>query len=281
MATTQKNSGGKNAVLKPLNLVARSVRGNTSTDVATPERPVIITRRTRRQVTAARVQHELEQANKAQKRAESMAERVKRAEARAAEKRAEAERIQQEAEQREREEREAAARAEAERASIAKDSVSGSKTVPAVAMTPEIEANIGKITKDFNRFFGELEAKYGVKFTFASTDTVPGEPTLVKRGFISARLRGDLPVEKRAVQQPASDLSVHRSEARFMKFYREVGLNPSWLNKEVRVKDDPNTYIVSGLRGKAHAIVLRRKDTGDIFTVPHEDFKKLLDKSVA
>lgn len=63
---------------------------------------------------------------------------------------------------------------------------------------------------------------------------------------------------------------------RFMQFYKEAGLTPAWLNKEVKIKDDPNTYILTGLRGKAHSIVLRKKDTDEAFTMSAQDFKKSL-----
>lgn len=284
MATTHKiepkSQGGKNTVLKPLNIVARSTGGNISTGATTGEVPVLIKRRTRRQVSDAAIKKNMELAEKAQKRADAAKARADRQAALATQKMQEAEQIRLDTERREQEEREAAQRAQEERERIARDSVSapstGPTTVPAVAMTPEIDMMLRKVTKDFEKLFTDIESKYGIQFNFASTDTVSGEPTLVKRGFISVRLRGDLPVEKKSIPVAANDLSIHRSEARFMKFYREVGLNPGWLNKEVKIKDDPNTYIVSGLRGKAHSIVLRRKDNGDMFTVPHEDFKKSL-----
>jgi hypothetical protein len=260
--------------------VTRTAGGATAV-AATPEQRPLIIRRTRRQVSEAAAKKVTAQADKNQKRANSLAERAKRLQAQADEKNAEAARLLREAEERDRAEREATQREADEQERIARDSVTGSKTVPVVALTPEIDATIQKVTKDFFRFFADIEDKYGIKFHFSSTENVPGEPTLVKRGFISARLRGDLPVEKKSISVPTTDLAAQRSELRFMKFYREVGLTPQWLNKEVHIKEDPNTYIVAGLRGKAHHIVLRNKETGDTFTVPNENFKKMLDKSVA
>jgi hypothetical protein len=285
MATTHKNepkSNGKNTVLRPLNIVTRTAGGATAVS-ATPEQRPLIIRRGRRQVTEAAAKKINAQAEAAQKRANALAERAQRQATLAAEKQAEADRLVQEAADRDRTERERVQREQEERAAMQRDSVSasGSKTVPVVVMTPEIDATIKKMTKDFDRFFGEVEEKYGIKFHFSSTENVPGEPTLVKRGFISARLRGDLPVEKKSISVPTTDLAAQRSELRWMKHYRDVNLPQNWLNKEIHIKEDPNTYIIAGLRGKAHHIVLRNKESGDTFTVPNENFKKMLDKSVA
>jgi hypothetical protein len=283
MATTHKiepnSQGGKNTVLKPLNIVARSNGGNMSQGATTGEVPVLIKRRTRRQVSDAAIKKNMELAEKAQKRADAAKARAERQAALATEKVKQAEQIRLDAERREQEEREAAQRAQEDRERIARDSVSASRgttTVPAVAMTPEIGTMLKRVTREFEKLFDDLADKYGVQFQFASTDNVSGEPTLVKRGFISVRLRGDLPTEKKSIPVAANDLSVARSEARFMKFYKMIGLTPDLFNKEVRIKDDPHTYIVSGLRGKSHAVVLRRKDNGEMFTVPHGDFKKSL-----
>lgn len=269
MATTQKVNGGRNVVLKPL------------TTIGKPLTPRV--RRTSEQVTKAKVQRELDQAEKAMKRANALAASVKRAQERAAKSQEKAAQLQAEADQREREAQEAAQRAQAEQAAIQSGAkgngdvsvTKGSKTIPAVQMTPEIEKMIKNITKDFGQFFEHLEQKYGVMFDYAETDASgKAVPTLVKRGFISVRLRGNLPATKVEVEHASNtDLTRFREQARFMQFYKEVGLTQSWLNREVTIKDDPNTYIVSGLRGKAHSVVLRRKDDGQAYTMSAADLK--------
>jgi hypothetical protein len=261
MATTQQRKpttgGNKNAVvLKPLNL---NRTGG----------PRI--RRTTTQVLSAKVQAQKNLAEKAQQRADALAARQLRAQQRAQRALDEAQRIEQEAatkaqeakdrEQREREQQAAIQAGEAPRTT---------STVPVVPKTPQIERMLKDITKDFKTFYAHMREKYGVEFE--GTD-----PELVKRGYISVKMRGFLAPQIAPVEVTSSDTGVAREAVRFMQFYKTVGLTPAWLNKEVKIKDDPNTYVLTGLRGKAHAIVLRRKDDQtQAFTMPATDFKKVL-----
>jgi hypothetical protein len=283
MATTPQQNNtpattGKNTVMRPLNIVTRSVGGNTK---QAGQPAITIKKRAKRQLSQAAIAKQLAQAEQAQKRADNAARRKREAEEAERKALAAAEANRQEAERLEREAQEAELRAQREaeeQEAIRQDSVSKPSTVHAVPMTPDIEVTLKRIKRDFETFFKDIEGKYGYHFQWSNTDTVSGEPTLVKRGFVAIRIRGDVPTEKRAIATPTTDLAAQRSELRFMKFHKDLGLNPGLLNKEVRIKDDNNTYIFSGLRGKANSIVLKRKDNGDLFLVPNEDFKKILDK---
>jgi hypothetical protein len=259
MATTQSNKPRNgNAVMKPLNLGG-----------AFNSQPRH--RRTTEQVNSARVARQLELAQKAQVRADNLNARQQRATERAALATQRAAEIQAEAERKAREQKEAAAREEQERANLQADSqrTTTMKSTPVVAKTPQIDQVLRKIGKEFDTFYEHLYQQYGVQFTGT-------EPNLVKRGFVSMKLRGELEPQKRAIEPTASATGVAREAVRFMQFYKEAGLTPTWLNKEVKMKDDPNTYILTGLRGKAHSIVLRKKDTNEAFTMSAQDFKKSL-----
>jgi type II secretory pathway pseudopilin PulG len=259
MATTQSN---KNAVvLKPLN-VGRAL--------GQPRQ-----RRSSDQVQASRIARQNMLAEKANKRAAALEERQKRARERAALATQRAQEIQAEAEQKQREQQEAAAREAQERTALQTDSQrtihmsSSPKTTAVVPKTPHIEQTLKKIDKDFQKFYQHIFDTYGVQFTGTT-------PNLVKRGFVSMKLRGELEPQKRAIEPTASATGVAREAVRFMQFYKEAGLTPAWLNREVKIKDDPNTYVLTGLRGKAHSIVLRKKDTDEAFTMSAQDFKKSL-----
>lgn len=263
MATAQSNKpkNGNAVVLKPLN-IGRAL--------GQPRQ-----RRTSEQVQASRIARQKMLAEKANLRASALEERQKRARERAALATQRASQIQAEAEQRQRELHEAAAREVQERASLQADSQrtfnpsSAPKTTAVVPKTPHIEQTLKKIGKDFEKFYQHIYDTYGVQFSGTT-------PNLVKRGFVSMKLRGELEPQKRAIEPTASATGVAREAVRFMQFYKEAGLTPAWLNKEVKIKDDPNTYILTGLRGKAHSIVLRKKDTEEAFTMSAQDFKKSL-----
>lgn len=263
MATTQqdkpKNGNGKAVVtgLRPLNLNTAKTR----------------VRRTSDQVLASRIKKQTDLAEKAANRAKLLAQRQERQAERARAALEEAERIEQAAKQK-REDVERRAQEDRDRqAAIAAGETPRSSTVPVVAKTPQIEKMLTDLQGDFDHFYEYVKEKYGV--TFEGTT-----PELVKRGYISVKMRGSLTPQMNEVSAPVSDTGVAREAVRFMQFYKEVGLTPAWLNKEVRLKDDEHTYILSGLRGKAHAIVLRRKDTQQAFTMSSEDFKKALQEEV-
>lgn len=254
MATTLRTN--RNAVvLKPLNLgkVGPRVRRSTS------------------QVLAAKVAAQTNLAAKAQQRADALATRQLRAQQRAQRALDEAQRIEQEAQERAQEEAARKTREATERAAIqAGEAPRTTSTVPVVAKTPQIEKMLKDINKDFKTFYAHMLEKYGIEFEAT-------EPELVKRGYISLKMRGHLKPTIAPVEVTSSDTGVAREAVRFMQFYKTVGLTPAWLNKEVRIKDDPNTYVLTGLRGKAHAVVLRRKDDqNQAFTMAAADFKKVL-----
>lgn len=271
MATTQQpekptNGNGKAVVvgLRPLNL-------NTA-------KPRV--RRTSDQVVASRILKQTNLAEKAANRAKLLAQRQARAAERAQAALEEATRLEEAAKQKQLEAEQRAAQQVAERESISRGEMprKASSTVNVIEKTPDIEAKIENIEKDFTKFFGYLRDTYDVEFSFGSD----GTPELVKRGYISIKARGYLaPMKKDVTAVASSDTGVAREAVRFMQFYKEVGLTPAWLNKEVQLRDDDATYTVSGLRGKAHAIVLRRKDTGQAFTMTATDFKKSLREEYA
>jgi hypothetical protein len=260
MATTQKSTpksnGGSNAVvLKPLNLgKAVGLRA----------------RRTPQQVLQSRIQKQEQLAEKAKVRAELLAQRQLRAQQRAEAATQRAKDVQAEADRKAAEAREREANEAAQRAAIqAGEAPRQASTVPVIEKTPQIERMLKDLSKDFAKFYQHCQDTYGIEFE--GTD-----PELVKRGYISIKMRGYLKPQKKPVETTASDTGVAREAVRFMQFYKQVGLTPAWLNREVKIKDDPHTYVLTGLRGKAHSIVLRRKDTNDAFAVSATDFKKML-----
>lgn len=262
MATTQQDkpkNGGKNAVvLKPLNLNTLKPR----------------VRRTSTQVLASRVQKQLNLAEKAQQRADNLAARQQRALERAQEAQQAAQAAQDEAERKQREAQERDAAQAAERAGIqaGERSRSGSTTVPVIEKTPQIDKMLKELTKDFRKFFDHVQEKHGVTIDFFG-----GEPELVKRGYISMKMRGEMSPQTKVIAEPApSDTGVAREAVRFMLNCKQIGLTAAWLNKEVKLKGDDHTYRLTGLRGKANSIVLRRVDNGMGFTMNAADFKKAL-----
>jgi hypothetical protein len=264
MATTQqvKPNGGKNAVLKPLNIGPKAG---------------FRTRRSSDQVLQAKITRQQALADKAQKRAKTLAATMQRAQERAAAAAKKAQEIAEEAARKEREEQERQAAEAAQQAAIANGQpvqaeAPRTTTVMAVERTPEVEKLLKNVAKDFDKFFKHLYDTYAVRVEAEG-------PELVKRGYISLKLRGYMQPQRRPVETAASqsETGVAREAVRFMQHYKTVGLTPAWLNKEVRVKDDPHTYLVTGLRGKAHHVVLRRKDDpAQAFTIPSADFKKVL-----
>jgi hypothetical protein len=254
MATTQKSNGGSNAVLKPLNLgKAVGLRA----------------RRTPQQVLQSRIKKQQDLAEKAKTRAELLGQRQLRAQQRAEAAAQRAKDVQAEAERKAAEARERAEAEAAEQAAIKAGETPRASTVPVIEKTPQIERMLKDLAKDFTKFYQHCQEAYGIQFEGT-------EPELVKRGYISIKMRGYMAPQKKPVETTASETGVAREAVRFMQFYKQVGLTPAWLNREVKIKDDPHTYVLTGLRGKAHAIVLRRKDTNDAFAVNATDFKKML-----
>jgi hypothetical protein len=264
MATTQQtkpNFGGQNAVvLKPLNL--GTVGG-------------LRTRRTSEQVLQAKIKRQQDLAEKAQKRAQLFQQRQERAAQRAAKAEEKAREIAEAAVRKQQEEADQRAAEEAQRAAIQSGAdvhaaESKPSTIMVVEKTPEVEKTLKDITRDFDRFYKHIFDTYGVQFE----GTVP---ELVKRGYISVKMRGYLQPQRKPVEPTSTDTGIAREAVRFMQFYKTVGLTPAWLNKEVRIKDDSNIYVLTGLRGKAHSVVLRRKDDpAQAFTIAAADFKKVL-----
>jgi hypothetical protein len=146
---------------------------------------------------------------------------------------------------------------------------------PAAAQASQYTADVSeaalikKLSHDFKQFANYVRDAYGVRFTYEG-------PNLVKRGFISVKMKGELAPRRQTIEKTTSPTSVAREAVRFIQFHKEVGLTPDYLNREVRLKDDPATYMVTGLRGKAHAIVLRKVGTEEAFTMSPNDFKLAL-----
>lgn len=271
MASTQKNGNGNDKkqpnnhnILRPLNIGPHGAHRQP--------------RRSSEEARQSRIDKEKKQAEKALKRANKLAElqavalkraeeAKKRAESIAAEeerKRKEAEeKAKAEAEQRQKLEADSKRRSEA----TSEESTSGDETP--VKVDAEMQQTLTNIGKEFQKFFSYIQQAYGITFSGP-------EPALVKRGFISVKMRGDLPATKNKIEVSDNPMGAGREAARFMAFYKQVGLDPSWLNKEFNIKDDPNKYMLTGLRGKAHSVVLRKVGTNEAFTMSPDNFKKII-----
>jgi hypothetical protein len=261
-----KNLGG----LKPLNTGRSNVGGKR-------------VRRSSEQATAAKIQRELELARKAKVRMENLAKRQQIAADRAAKAEHRAIEIREQADQKERARQVVAVNVAAEQERIEADAKISLENQPneltsekrtqysdkvAAPSNDNITAVMKKIGADFNQFYKTLDETYGVKFSGTT-------PKMVKRGFISMKLRGELSPRRLAIET-VTPTGIAREAVRFMAFYKQAGLTPQWLNKEIHIKDDPATYTVSGLRGKSHSIVLRKVGTNEAFTMSPIDFKKSL-----
>jgi hypothetical protein len=219
------------------------------------------TRRSSDVVRQERVNRELDLAKKAHKRAELLAARQKRALERAAEAQTRAEEL--------------AAAPVPTKAGEAEHNVP-----PAERNSPEMKKKVAAVRKDFATFMKEMKEKHGIRLEFSDH----ADMTVVKRGFISIRMRGFFDngitnVTGRKIGKAGDhDIGVIREQARFLQYHKLIGLPMMVLNKELTFPNDNNTYVVTGLRGKSHLVVLRNKVTREPFTVTADDLKAAMKK---
>lgn len=134
------------------------------------------------------------------------------------------------------------------------------------AIGANAEAAVKGFGTDIKSFFDGMTKKYGFHIDYQ-------EPKMTKRGFISGKFKAELmPTLVPLGVRPQS--VVARETGRFLQFYRQLELQPNLLGKEVMLSGEEGTFVVAGLRGKGHDIVLQKAGTSESYTMAQEDFKR-------
>lgn len=134
------------------------------------------------------------------------------------------------------------------------------------AIGANAEAAVKGFSIDIKTFFGDMTAKYGFHIDYQ-------EPKMTKRGFISGKFKAEL-MPMLVPLGVRTQSVVARETGRFLQFYRQLGLQPNLLGKEVSLSGEEGVYVVAGLRGKGHDIVLQKAGTSESYTMAQEDFKR-------
>ena len=127
------------------------------------------------------------------------------------------------------------------------------KTQNSTKQTPALISNaaLKALTSDINAFLADLGKKHGIELAAA-------DGFVSKRGLVSINVKGGKGINlKKFKIEPKPKNGETLPEFRMRVHCKQVGLSKSLLGTTVKL--GKKQYVVKGLRGKAHNVLLENK----------------------